>query len=115
MALPEEVKNAGNLYEKLMLRASTLSKADKGLKIDARHWYLLYYIRQGVDLRQTGYWPQFNELKENIREALCLLLTQELHPHEREGLCRLLNQLKDVFSEQELEKLVQKAIAFCSR
>ena len=76
----------GLRYEKLLVRAFELSSPAPALGADCRLYYLLYYIRSGVDLRGTGYARQFVEIKEHVVAALQSMLQKELHAHERLAL-----------------------------
>jgi hypothetical protein len=101
----------GLRYEKLLLRAFELRSPAPALGADCRLYYLLYYIRAGVDLRGTGYARQFVEIKEHVVAALQCMLQMELHRHEQLALQRLMEELLNVFDEDKLDNLITRALA----
>ena len=101
----------GLRYEKLLVRAFELSSPAPALGADCRLYYLLYYIRSGVDLRGTGYARQFVDIKEHVVAALQSMLQKELHAHERLALERLRKELLTVYDEDRLDNLITRALA----
>jgi len=113
--MESHIKETGVLYEKLMMRAYRLDTPVVELGADKKIYYLLYYIRIGVDLRQTGYPTQFNTVKSNLAAALEYLLQQELHKEERIALRQLWNQLSEIWSESVLEKWLKTTLRATDR
>ena len=113
--MDHRIKETGMLYEKLMMRAYHLEFPSAPIGADRRIYYLLYYIKIGLDLRQTGYPTQFNTVKAYITTAMENLLRQELHREEKVQLRKLLKELSEVWSESDLEKLLKKALSTTSR
>lgn len=113
--MEQKIKETGVLYEKLMMRAYQLEYPSITIGADRRIYYLLYYIKIGLDLRQTGYPTQFNQVKSNVTSALEYLLKQELHREEKMALRKLLKDLGEVWSESALETLLKKALRFTAR
>lgn len=113
--MEQKIKETGMIYEKLMMRAYQLETPSVTIGADRRIYYLLYYIRIGLDLRQTGYPAHFNHVKSNVTSALEYLLKQELHKEEKLGLRKLLKDLGEVWSESALEGLLKKALRSTSR
>lgn len=113
--MEQKIKETGVLYEKLMMRAHQLDAPSVTMGADRRIYYLLYYIKIGLDLRQTGYPAQFNLVKSNVTTALERMLKQELHKEERVALRRLLKTLGEVWSESELERWLKRALISTSR
>ncbi len=113
--MESHIKETGVLYEKLMMRAYRLDMPVVELGADKKIYYLLYYIRIGVDLRQTGYPTQFNTVKSNLATALHYLLQQELHKEEKIALRKLGTQLSEVWSESAMEKWLKKTLRATER
>ena len=107
--------STGELYERFMLRAYCLSRSNPVVGADKRHYYLLYMIRNGVDLRETGYTNQLNTLRTYLNNGINQLLDGELHDHEREGLNKAIIELYQVDSEEALAKLVAKLMRITQR
>ncbi len=105
----------GELYERFMLRAYCLSQSNPVVGADRRHYYLLYMIRNGVDLRETGYANQLTTLRTYIANGIHQLLDGELHGHEREGLNKAFIELGHADNEEALAKLVAKLIRITQR
>lgn len=100
----------GIQYERLLMRAYHLKQPMLSVHADRRFFYLLYFIRNGADLRQTGYWKQFQDIKDYIRHAIQLLLQEELHPHEQQGLEHARTICEEAWNEDALIAAVQKAL-----
>lgn len=108
-------KYRGIQYERLLLRAYQLTNPSTELGADKRIYYLLYYIKAGVDLRETGYIRQFLEIKENVLQALQKMRSIELHQHERIGIERLLQELLHIFDEDALALVIDRALKVTGR
>lgn len=107
--------STGELYEQLMLRAFGLSHPNPVVGADRRHYYLLHMIRNGMDLRETGYDNQFVIILTYISNGIANLLDGELHDHEREGLNKAATELEAVKTEQALAKLINKLLRITQR
>ena len=105
----------GVQYETLLIRAYQLKYPSPMLGADRRLYYLLYYIKIGFDLRQTGYPAQFNVIKRNVMEAIEALGRQELHREEKATLRKLLKEMEVVWTESLLEKVISKALRITRR
>lgn len=105
-----KVFQTGIQYEKLMMRAFRIDYPSAIIGADRKIYYLLYYIKIGLDLRKTGYAPQFNEIKQNLKDSLKALLEQELHPHQKRALRKLAKELEHAWSEPHLERIISKAM-----
>lgn len=113
--MDSETIQAGIDYEKLIKRALIYEPAADAVMADRRVYYLLYYIRQGVDLRQTGYLAQFELIRSNVLKALDTFCRNRLNEEERTELNRLYNDVKDIYNEAGLNKLIVKALATTKR
>lgn len=107
--------NTGELYERLMLRAFGLSQPDPEIGADKRYYYLLYMIRSGVDLRETGYDNQLQAVRTYIGNGIMQLLDSELHDHERDGLNKAISELEQINTEQALAKFINKLLRITQR
>lgn len=105
----------GIRYETLIMRAYQLEQSSVELGADRKHYYLLYFIQQGYDLRKTGYVKQFISIKEHVYCALKQFLSMELHKHESIFLRRLLAQLEDVHGVDTLDKVIEGSLNATSR
>jgi hypothetical protein len=105
----------GEQYEEFMLRAFGLSQPNPVVGADKRHFYLLYMIRNGVDLRETGYDNQLTIIRTYLSNALAQLLEQELHDHEQKGLNKAVTELETVISEQGMGRLIDKLLRITQR
>jgi hypothetical protein len=106
---------AGVKYELLIMRSLQLRRPNSSCGADRRHYYLLYYIRNGCDLRGTGYSQQFTIIKRNLELAFAMFLSFELHPHERLRLMNLSDELEDTVEEDGLFVVMEKALDITSR
>lgn len=113
--MDEQIIIAGIGYETLLLRAKKLTNNNNEMNPDRRQYYLLYYIRQGIDLRETGYWPQFNAIKDNVIRALQQFLNYELHPEEKAAIKNLLAAIETVYAERALGQTISKALLVTQR
>jgi|GEM_PF-7084012 len=113
--MDHETREAGLLYEQLMMRAYHLRISDPALGADRRWFYLLYHISRGVDLRETGYMVQFLAIKDNVIEAIQMMQQQELHLHERIGLSRVLQELDLVYNEHGLKVAIERTLKITGR
>ena len=113
--MDEQIITAGIGYETLLLRAKRLTNNGDETNPDRRLYYLLYYIRQGIDLRETGYWPQFNAIKDNVIRALSQFLSYELHPEEETAIRALLTTIETVYAEKALGQAISKALLVTQR
>ena len=107
--------NTGELYERFMLRAFGLSQTNPVVGADRRHYYLLYMIRSGVDLRQTGYGRQIATVRIYLNNGIARLLDTELHGHERDGLNKVAVELENADNEHELARLIDKLLRITQR
>ncbi|RYZ54655.1 MAG: hypothetical protein EOP49_04600 [Sphingobacteriales bacterium] len=105
----------GELYEQLMLRAFGLLHPNPVVGADRRHYYLLYLIRNGMDLRETGYQNQFLIIRTYIANGIANLLDGELHDHERTDLNKVAGELENIQTEQALGKVINKLLRITQR
>ena len=115
MPLDKDVEIAGSDYEQLMMRAWGLKHPSASFSADRRLWYLLFYIREGVDLRQTGYREQFNRLKRNVSHALKHILELEPDVPEAIALQKLIETLDQVSTERDLSNVIKQSLEISMR
>jgi len=108
-------KQTGIAYEKLILRALQTDMAVRGTIADRRLYYLLYYIKAGADLRETGYTKQFIDIRNNIDVAFGRILSMELHQHEAIAVIRLREELLQVYNEDYLANIINRALKVTKR
>ena len=113
--MDDYTREAGLLYEQLMMRAYHLRISDPVLGADRRWFYLLYHISRGVDLRGTGYMAQFLAVKNHVIEAIRMMQQQELHLHEHIGLNRVLHELDLVYNEEGLKVAITRTLKITGR
>lgn len=108
-------KQAGAAYEKLLLRALEADVAMPGTIADRRLYYLLYYIKAGADLRETGYTKQFIDIRNNVALAFGKILSRELHQHEAIAVARLQEELLHAYNEDHLANIIDRALKVTER
>lgn len=108
-------RDNGELYERFMLLAYNLTKSNPVVGADRRHYYLLYIIRNGIDLRETGYDNQLLTIRTYISNGISNLLEGELHGHERDGLHKAFLELEAINDEESLSKLINKLLRVIQR
>ena len=108
--MDDYTREAGLLYEQLMMRAYHLRISDPVLGADRRWFYLLYHISRGVDLRGTGYMAQFLAVKNHVIEAIRMMQQQE-----HIGLNRVLQELDLVYNEEGLKVAITRTLKITGR
>lgn len=97
------------------MRAFELEFPDTLVGADRKLYYLLYYIRIGLDLRGTGYTAQFLRVKEHVVSAFNQLQELELHRHERIWVKQLQKELLHAHTEDKLDRVIIKTLDATSR
>lgn len=112
--MDNDTTTRGIMYEELMQRAYGQKIWEANI-YDRRMYYLLYYIKRGADLRNTGYTQHFLTIRGNVYAAINEMLKSELHHHEKLGLQKLLDNMQRAWSEDSLEYILTTALRVTER